>query len=309
MSMNKNIEAFKNKLTTMKDVEIDALNKFNDELEFNTKKFESLMKKYNISINDLKAINGLHYFKQTIDEAKYEYVYSMKTKDWVDLFTSSSNFKYISNLKELSAVCCSDDDPSFPFFTSKLKTIRDQIKIFNELNKSSFIDLTEGGRPAFPFPYHGQKLFVHNLPSFYQIIIWHPHLVLNPVIASTFGPCSIECNFRPIIVRQDGLAIVEILNISSFSVICAPPNHGISGHSIETINTCFQALSYSSYCLIDLSKTENIYYQTVNEEKSMDERLTIENLYDNRANKFDFTTFNFSTAYNMAYLYDAVPDC
>lgn len=71
---------------------------------------------------------------------------------------------------------------------------------------------------------------------------------------------SITCKFKPLIIRNDGLSLVDIEYIDTTQIICAPPIHEKEGATITSSkrHPILNKLPYNTINLFDFSQIE--YY-------------------------------------------------
>lgn len=90
---------------------------------------------------------------------------------------------------------------------------------------------------------------ISDLPSLAQIVNNHFKFYLNLDI-DFFSSIS---KFKPLLIRDDNIALVLIYDITSEEMICEPPYHELPGLKLTTINTHpFTNSKYMSLCIVDL---------------------------------------------------------
>ena len=100
-----------------------------------------------------------------------------------------------------------------------------------------------------------------DLPSINRIINNHYKYYLLPDIEKDIGLFTIDCKFRPLLIRSDGLSVVSIQHIRTEEVGCNPPNHEIPGiNLLSRPDNLYKQSLYLPLCLIDLSQYDNVLY-------------------------------------------------
>ena len=163
--------------------------------------------------------------------------------------------KYFPKLDELN-----NDD-----FIYEFEKHRDDIKMNNlcnsfieEFKQSTFTGerfeinakkMVFGGSYELPPSYESIHT-ISDLPSLAQIVNNHFKFYLNFDI-NFFSSIS---KFKPLLIRDDNIALVLIHDITSEEMICESPYHELPGLKLTTINTHpFTNSKYMSLCVVDLN--------------------------------------------------------
>lgn len=175
------------------------------------------------------------------------------------------NKEYLINIlrKHAPELCRgNDDDFLYEFenysYTSERK-INDICKSFiNEFEQAPFIGarfkidaekMTHSGGYELP-PTCDSIQSIADFPSLAQIVNNHFKIHLNFDI-NFFSSIS---KFKPLLIRNDNIALVLIHDITSDQMICEPPNHELPGLRLTTINTHpFTNSKYMSLCIVNLN--------------------------------------------------------
>ena len=145
------------------------------------------------------------------------------------------------------------------YFTSHTKKKVNVCKLFiNEFEKSLFTDskleidaqkLVHGGNYELP-PTSEKINSISDIPSLAQIANNHFKLYLN-VDINFF---STTCKLKPLLIRDDNIALVLVYELTSIEMICEPPYHELDGLTLTTSNTHpFTNSKYMSLCVVNLN--------------------------------------------------------
>lgn len=225
-----------------------------DDVEFDDQDIQNFLNYYVMNGDEL--VQMFPFIHIRCYHKTYVY-YTFSLKDWINFRYSNSSMKitYATDFTCFKEHFQSSMDALSTSYT--MDTITNVLGEFVTVDKTKIEDIS----PDLPTYHIPQPQFnneyitrFEQIPTLNQIVFNHANLTANLIVAKTMGHhCSIECEFHMLAVRTDGLAIVELNYIETQSIICAPPIHGLSGHSIKTINTGLQDVPFSTVMLIDLA--------------------------------------------------------
>lgn len=120
---------------------------------------------------------------------------------------------------------------------------------------------------TYPMPEMKTIQNISDLPALNQIMNNHFKFYIRPELEKDIKFFDVDCNFMPLLIRSDGLSLVEIKSLRTDEMIIEPPNHGISGIQLESFpfESSERLTPYIPICLADLNKyhiydtTGNIY--------------------------------------------------
>ena len=112
----------------------------------------------------------------------------------------------------------------------------------------------------YPLPENKHIKTLEDLPALNQIINNHFKFYLKPEMEKEIKFFSVNCYFRPMLIRQDGLSLIAITSLSTKEALIEPPNHGGTGICLKTCpyDSQERTTQYMPLCLAVLDEY-NIY--------------------------------------------------